>query len=236
MGKHFEVGKELPVDATPEQVWAAIATGPGTDSWFMGRTALEPGLGGAVRMEFGGYAEESRVVAWEPFERFAHRTEAGDDGRFVAYEFIIEGRDGGSTVMRTVTSGFLPGDDWAGEFEAMGHGFELFFRTLVEYVTHFAGRTATPLSVFGPPMTGWEPLHAELGLSDSPAVGDKVTALGPDAVVYFTDAHALGVRTGDALYRFMWGFGGPVIASHHLFGEAETAAYWQAWLDRVYAG
>ena len=40
----------------------------------------------------------------------------------------------------------------------------------------------------------------------------------PDGVVYFVNAHAIGVRTPDALYRFMRGFAKPVVAAHHLFG------------------
>lgn len=36
-----------------------------------------------------------------------------------------------------VTSGFLPGDDWADEFEAMTLGGALFRRTLLEYLTYF---------------------------------------------------------------------------------------------------
>ena len=37
------------VHATPEEVWQAIATGPGIDSWFMGRNEVEPGEGGRPR-------------------------------------------------------------------------------------------------------------------------------------------------------------------------------------------
>jgi hypothetical protein len=49
----------------------------------------------------------------------------------------------------------------------------------------------------------------------------------------------LGVRTGDALYRFLRGFRGPMVVSHHLFAEdvdqeqAEQA--WQSWLTRLFA-
>ena len=39
-----------------------------------------------------------------------------------------------------------------------------------------------------------------------------------DGVVYFANAHTIGVRTPDALYRFLRGFGKPVVAAHHLFG------------------
>ncbi len=147
-GREFEGVDEITVPATPEQVWDAVATGPGIDSWFMGRNEVEAGT--AVRMAFGGYTPEHAITAWEPGERLAYGSSPAPDGRFIAYEFLIEGRDRSSTVLRMVTSGFLPGDDWADEFEAMQHGGQLFFRTLVEYLTHFPGRTATPVTVFGP--------------------------------------------------------------------------------------
>ena len=38
----FEIAQDLEVGATPEQVWDAIATGEGQDSWFMGRNTVEP--------------------------------------------------------------------------------------------------------------------------------------------------------------------------------------------------
>jgi hypothetical protein len=148
-------------------------------------------------------------------------------------------------VLRTVTSGFLPGEDWADEFEAMTLGGELYFRTLVEYLTYFAGRFATPVTAFGPPGPSWTQdrllLCRELGLAEAPQPGDPVRftgEIGPaDGVVYFASAHAIGVRTPDGLYRFMRGFGKPVIAAHHLFaagaepGQARQA--WAAWLSRT---
>ena len=42
MGHDFETRNEITVDATPEQVWEAIATGPGIDSWFLGRNQVSP--------------------------------------------------------------------------------------------------------------------------------------------------------------------------------------------------
>ena len=39
MTREFEIKKEVEVDGTPEQVWDAIATGPGIDSWFTTRCA-----------------------------------------------------------------------------------------------------------------------------------------------------------------------------------------------------
>ncbi len=246
MGHPFEQCREAEVPATPDEIWAAIASGPGINSWFMGRSEVQPGAEGAVRTVFGEYAPELDVTAWDPARRFAYHSGEAPDGRFIAYEFLIEGRAGGSTVLRTVTSGFLPGDDWADEFEAMTLGGELYFRTLVEYLTYFAGRFAEPVTAFGPPGTTWTRDRAllcrALGLSDAPRPGDRasVTAdgIGPvDGVVYFTNAHAIGVRTPDALYRFLRGFAKPALAAHHLFAPgadpARAQLAWESWLSRT---
>ena len=244
MGHQFAQHNEAAVPASPDEVWAAIATGPGLDSWFMGRNQV---TADTVRTVFGEYRPELEISEQDPAHRFAYRSGRAPDGRFIAYEFLIEGRAGGSTVLRTVTSGFLPGDDWADEFEAMTLGGELYFRTLVEYLTHFAGRFAVPVTAFGPPGTSWSRdrslLCRGLGLAEPPGPGDPVRftgEIGPgDGVVYVANAHAIGLRTPDALYRVMRGFGKPVIAAHHLFGadaEPDQARQaWEAWLSRTLA-
>ncbi len=48
MAHAFEIAQDIEVDATPEQVWEAIATGPGLDSWFLGHSEIEPRQGGTV--------------------------------------------------------------------------------------------------------------------------------------------------------------------------------------------
>ena len=176
MGHQFAQHHEAEVPASPEEVWAAIATGPGIDSWFMGRNEVKAGAAGTVRTVFGEYTPELEITEWDPAHRFAYGSGQAPDGRFIAYEFLIEGRAGASTVLRTVTSGFLPGDDWADEFEAMTLGGELYFRTLVEYLTHFAGRFAAPVTAFGPPGTSWSRdrslLCRALGLAEPAQRGD----------------------------------------------------------------
>ncbi|UOX91656.1 SRPBCC domain-containing protein [Amycolatopsis sp. FBCC-B4732] len=238
MGREFELTDVAEVDATPEQVWDAIATGPGIDSWFMGRNEVEGGTGGVVRGAFGGYRPEYRIREWEPLEKLVYGSDPAPDGRKIAYEFLVEGRAGGSSVIRCVTSGFLPGDDWEDEFEAMTAGGALFFRTLVEYVTHFAGRTAVPVTAFGPPVgdwaEAWTRLGRALGLSARPAVGDRVS-LG---VVYAANDQTVGIRTPDAMLRFMKGFHGPMVAAHHVFTPGADAEVeektWSEWLSRVF--
>lgn len=232
MGHEFASADEVQVDATPEEVWSAIATGPGIDSWFMGRNEVEPGA--AVRMAFGGYTPEHPITAWEPGKRLAFGGEAAPDGRFVAFEFLIEGRDRASTVVRIATSGFLPGDDWADEYEAMTRGNALFFHTLGTYLNHFAGRTATPVTAFGPLTTDWPRTRAKL-LTAIGRDGDRVrftpAGLPPvDGVVYFENEDTIGIRAENALYRFIRGLHGPVLACHHIFADISSASVEQAWV------
>lgn len=248
MGHEFEDRDEIETDASPEQVWEAITTGEGMDSWFMGRNEVEPGEGGTVRTAFGGYTPESRITAWEPGRRFAYRTSTADDGRFIAYEFRIEGREGGGAVVRIVTSGFIPGDDWEDEYDAMKGGGAMFRRPLAACLDHFPGRTATPLTVFGPPVTDWPrawgAVHRALSLDGTPSVGDRVRidldgGEPVEGVVYFVNADTLGIRTGDALYRLLRGIHGAFVASHHLFAVRDVdqaravEQAWAAWLASV---
>jgi uncharacterized protein YndB with AHSA1/START domain len=243
MGKEFETRLDAVVDATPAQVWEAIATGPGVSSWFVGRTEID---GDTVRTAFGDdWIAPSRVTARDEPHHFAHRSDTAPDGRFIAYEYLVEGRDNAATVLRTVISGFLPGDDWAAEYEAMQYGTELFFHTLLEYLRHFPRAAATPVTAFGPPITdwpaAWQSLHAALGLDPAPRAGDPVQAELPDlpaieGEVYFTNPHTLGIRTPDALYRFIRGLHGGMVVGHELFTrEPAPTRAWTGFLTALYS-
>jgi uncharacterized protein YndB with AHSA1/START domain len=236
MGKDFTFDETIEVPATPEQVWDAIATGPGIDSWFMGRNEVDAGT--AVRQGFGEYQPDMPVTTWDPPNRLRYTTPTAPDGRFVAFEFLVQGRGVASTVLRVVNTGFLPGDDWADEFEAMTMGSRLFWTTLGTYLTHFAGRFGTPLTVFGPAVDdwtqAWETLGKAMNLAGRPATGDHVTfdvdGIGHvDGEVYLVNDHIIGVRAADAFYRFLKGFHGPLIGSHICFTEIDADAAGEAW-------
>ncbi|GAA3074036.1 SRPBCC family protein [Streptosporangium carneum] len=250
MGREFEVRKEIELDATPEQVWEAIATGPGMDSWFMGRSEIEPGEGGATRLTVGGQTEESTVTVWEPLKHLAYRTKEGEDGAFMALEWLIEGRDRGSTVLRLVQSGFLTGD-WEAEYEAMKTGWDMYLHTLAEYLAHFPGRPATVVSAMkfqaADQERAWAVLKDALGLTGTVAEGDRVSC-APDGLApiegvvdYAALPTFLGVRTDDALYRFIHSGaerGDVVVLAHHVFSDADektSERAWQDWLARTFA-
>ncbi|MDT7784193.1 MAG: hypothetical protein QOF58_2612, partial [Pseudonocardiales bacterium] len=80
MTREFEIKKEVEVEGTPEQVWDAIATGPGIDSWFMGPHTVDGRLGGRMSLDLGFFQEASTITAWEPGKRFAYESDKADDG------------------------------------------------------------------------------------------------------------------------------------------------------------
>jgi uncharacterized protein YndB with AHSA1/START domain len=238
MAREFETVNEITVNATPEQVWEAIATGPGVDAWFMGRTQIEPGK--TVRTEFpSGFALESKVTAWDPPHHLAYGGEPHDNGEAHAFEFLVEGRAGSTTVVRVVHSGALA--NWDDEFEPMSEGDAIYFGKLAAYLDHFAG--ATGRSFFfqqekaGARDAVMGAVRARLGLERA-TEGDRVQVtpdgLEPlDGVVDLAAPHVLGVRTDDAIVRMFHAMGTLVVEEHRFGGAAPRD--WRPWTERVAA-
>ena len=248
MPREFELRKQVELDASPEQVWEAIATGPGISSWFMGPHEVQPRVGGTIKLTIGDFSEQATITAWDPPKRLAYRGDAGADGSFHAMEYLIETREGGSTVLRFVHSGFLS-DDWGAEYEDMtSYGWDKYLHTLAQYLRYFTGRPGIFVYAEGPPTAegqdGWTMLTEGLGLTGPVSTGDRVRltpeGLAPiEGVVDYVFPEFLGVRGSDGLYRFQGG-SHQLGVGHHLFaadvnGE-EAAAAWQAWLSRVLSG
>lgn len=248
MPREFEIRKEIEIDATPEQIWQAIATGPGITAWFMPHE-VEPGEGGTVRLTVEGHEEDSVITAWEPGKHLAYRGNLAEDGTVHAMEYLIEGRDGASTVLRFVHSGVL-GDGWDGEYEAsMTGGWDMYLHTLGQYVTYFLGRPVTFVNANGPDASadekGWAALQVGLGIDGSPEPGDTVrlspNGLPPiDGVVDYLGPSFLGVRSSEGLYRFhgLADLGLPVAIGHHLYVDGldreALERDWSGWLTALY--
>jgi uncharacterized protein YndB with AHSA1/START domain len=244
----FEVLREIEVEASPEEIWEAIATGRGIDGWFLGvGNEVEPGVGGVVRIDVGGEQAVSTVTAWEPPRRFAYRGDPAPDGSLHAFEYLIEGRGGGRTLVRLVHSGFL-GDDWEAEYEALNEGDFMYLHLMAQYVTWFRGRETAVISQWRPEARGRDvavaALRRGLGLTDTPSEGDpvrfEVDGQPPvEGVLDYVSRSILGVRTDDALYRFLYSPQGAVYLGHHIYRpnlDLDTArSAWEAWLERVVA-
>ena len=245
----FELHEEITLDATPEQVWAAIATGPGIDSWFMGHSEIEPREGGRGSMSLGGFVQGSTITGWDEGKRFALRSDTNPDATFMAFEYLIEGRDGGSTVLRFVHSGLL-GDDWEAEYDGLSTGDRMYLLKLATYVANFAGRTSTHnMFLVGPLVADKAAAFAgfaqAFGLAGDVAEGAKTTVavdgLAPtDGVVAFANVPTyLGVRTADGMYSLIHGYNDAVVVEYHAFNDdVDIQAIehaWQTWLATAFA-
>ena len=171
------------VVGTPEEVWDAIATGPGITSWYVPST-VEEREGGATTSRFGegpGMTIPGRVAAWEPPHRVLF--DGGEDGAGLAFEWLVEARDGGSCVVRLVNSGFGEGNPWDDEYDGMAEGWLLFLLNLQLHRRYFPGMRASsmlPMAMWqGPRADAWAHLSGALGLPEGAAVGDRVAVTDP---------------------------------------------------------
>jgi uncharacterized protein YndB with AHSA1/START domain len=242
---------EVEVPGTPEEVWQAIATGPGISSWFVPHT-VEERQGGAALASFGPGPEmqiPGRVVAWEPPRRVVF--DGGESSEGLAFEWLVEARDGGTCIVRLVNTGFGTGDDWDAQYDGMAEGWKLFLLNLQLHMRHFRGRTARsvlPTAMWsGPRERTWESLCSSLGIPRAPTTGERVEVRaagapplagtvvesGPYRLALVLDVPAQGTAflaaegTGEQVGVSVWSY---------LYGDDGAAAaerdepLWWAWL------
>ena len=246
---------EFDVPGTPEQVWQAIATGPGITAWFV-PSAVEERLGGAVSFDLGpGMSSSGHVTGWEPPRRFAYEEPGwSGDAPPLATEFTIEARAGGTCVVRIVHSLFASDDRWDDQIDGMENGWVAFFNVLRVYLGDFAGLPAASVRVMGsfPGTEGaaWRAFTTAAGLAD--VSGERRLATGNDApalsgVVY---AHKSGDRHNELTLRldepargaalmgtYAWGGQVQIALSFYFYGDGaadvakRTQANWHAWIS-----
>ncbi len=181
-GDHRWVEMEFLVPGTPEQVWEAVATGPGMSSWFTD-TTVEERVGGAIHFDFGGGMASSGVVTgWQPPCRLTYEEFGWADGAPpLATELTVVARDGGRCVVRMVHSLFTSDDRWDDQFDGFESGWPGFFEILRLYLTKFAGRKAAAIRVSGwsdaDEAEVWRRLTKALGVAGADA-GDERAAPG----------------------------------------------------------
>jgi uncharacterized protein YndB with AHSA1/START domain len=132
---------EVEVPGTPEQVWQAIATGPGISAWFV-ETTVDGRKDGEVVSDFGGGMKSTaKILAYEPpFRLSAEDPGWGPGMPAVATEWTVEAKDGGTCIVRVVHSLFASTDDWDAQLEGTEQGWPSYFRVLQRYLRNFAGQ------------------------------------------------------------------------------------------------
>jgi uncharacterized protein YndB with AHSA1/START domain len=242
---------EVEVPGTPEEVWQAIATGPGISSWYVPHTVDER-EGGAASASFGEGPEmqvPGRVAVWEPPNRIVFDSGEGVGG--LAFEWLVEAREGESCIVRLVNTGFGTGAEWDGQYDGMSEGWQLFLLNLRLHRTHFAGQWGVPMLPMamwsGDRRSTWSHLLDELGLPTEVVAGQRVASVAPappwsgvvvDAaswrVALLLDEPAPGTAflavegTGEQCGVSVWSY---------LYGDDAAALTqrdqpkWQRWLD-----
>ena len=248
-GTSREIRLEIEAPGTPEQLWEAIATGPGIASWFVPAEVHPEAC--TISLNFGpGMEETFPITVWEPPHRVAY-AEVG--GRNLAYEFTIEALDGGTCVVRLVNSGFGAGADWDHEYESMTGGWKLFLHMLSLGRTHFAGQPCSSAIVNKvapqPADEVWATLNQSLVLppvevndridahgQDAPSLAGTVVRKTPGMLTILLDQPAPGVAF---LLAEPWQDQTVAGVYLYLFGEQAAATLareepaWRAWLART---
>jgi uncharacterized protein YndB with AHSA1/START domain len=247
---------EVEVPGTPEEVWQAIATGPGISSWFVPAEFEErDGKPVAVKMKFGpGMEFRSLVTAWEPPQKWATQSDGWVPGSPpIANEWSVEARGGGLCVVRIVHSLFASTDDWDDQLEGTKSGWSGFLRTLRIYLTHFRGQRSTLMQLVAPAAgtdaEAWEALTAALGVKGL-SVGQRWTApagvpAASGVLEHFTqspyDALLRLDKPGPAVAALgAFGMGGQSMVAVNFYHYGDQAAgtvaretpLWQAWMQQ----
>lgn len=251
MGERRRLAKEIELAATPEQVWQAISTPEGMSIWFVPHEHMDDEIGADFG---GGNTQAGRVLESEPGRRVVYGAPGPAGEPPMTLEFLVEGREGGTTALRLVQSGFFDGDDWEAEYDGFGRGWDMFLHNLAEYYRHFPGLPVATVVATGftdrPGDRVWADLLTRLGAD--PALGEwvrltpeglgPVEGIGPvEGVVDLRDRFLLGIRTEHGLYRFMADdLHHMVSTTQYFYGvpvdRASRTAAWQSWIDRITEG
>ena len=244
---------EVEVPGTPEEVWKAIATGPGISSWFV-PTEVEERVGGVFKANFGmGMESESTIAEWDPPRSFKKDGDGMDpDAPPVATEWIVEAKSGSTCVVRVVHSWFASSDEWDGQWEAVEQGWISFFNILRMVLEHFPGQPSAAFDAAGmssgSESEAWEALTSPLGLmdasvgqevrsgNDNPGLAGKVETVihgGEESILLLTREPGPGICHVSAMPM-----GGPIYVSirFYLFGDTAAAAVakagseWTRWV------
>lgn len=246
---------EFEVPGTPEQVWDAIATGPGISSWFV-PSEVEEREGGRATADFGpGMQSMATLRVWDPPHRWvADSKDLGEDAPQVASEWVVEARSGGTCIVRVVHSLFADGDDWDDQLEGWEHGWPAFFRILRIYLQSFPGQPSSAFQLMGmapPPRDqAWRTFTGALGLegarsgekvrsgSEAPSLAGVVEGVGAEGypeLLLRLDEPAPGCA-----HLFPMEMGDQVLLSVRLYLYGDTAAEvsgreeprWQEWVGQ----
>jgi uncharacterized protein YndB with AHSA1/START domain len=234
-----KIENRIEVPGTPEQVWEAIATGPGIEAWFVPAEVS----GGRVRLDMGsGMEDAGTVTEFSPPHRFVYEEEwaalEGEPPGRLASEFIIEAKSGGTCVVRLVSTLYADGKGWDDVLESMYKGWDVYLLNLRAYLTHFPGQRCA--TVVAASEGDWPSFVSALGL-DGAQRGDLVTTERLSGSVEYRGERELMLKLtapapGIALvYAYDWQGTTKTNVRLYLFEDSEDVARrerpaWSQWI------
>lgn len=178
----------VPVQGTVDEVWQAVATGPGMSAWYVPST-VEEREGGATTSRFGQGDEmvvPGRVVVWDPPRRV--RFDGGEEATAaggMTFDWTVEDGPGDLHTVRLVNAGFPDTPEGQAQKEMMTGGWGLFLQNLQLHLEHFRGESGASMLPMatgpGPRADVWQRVTAALGVPAAPALGDHVRVAGEGA-------------------------------------------------------
>ena len=254
-GKRW-VEMEFLVPGTPQDVWHAMATGPGNAAWFT-KAEIDGRIGGRILFHFmPDVTSGGTVTQWEPPRRFGY-DEVGwaENSPTLATDISIAARSGGECRVRMVHSLFCPTDEWDSQMEGFESGWPGFIEVLRLYLAHHAGAPAASFQlgaeVEGQSLVVWRRLLEGLG-HETADVGENWTVDAGESLF----GEIVQVRQ-DGLQRYVLmriDGGTPGVGLFGIYGKgeairisicrffhgpgsedaaAEAVPKWQAWLDAL---
>ena len=256
-GKRW-VEMETVVPGTPEQVWRAMATGPGNTAWFT-RTSIEEHVGGAVHFDFGPNGSSTgEVTTWAPPLHLGYVEREWVEGAPpVATEITVTAKSGDRCVVRMVHSLIATADDWDDQVEGFEAGWPGFFEVLHVYLAHFADMKAASFLVMASVeerhLDVWKRLTEGLGLAAANAGEERATSKKPEPLAGIVERVEQDARQRYVLLRLnapapgvaligTYHVGGVTNASMalYLYGEdaerraAASKPKWQEWFSETF--
>lgn len=249
---------EVEAPGTVEEVWKAVATGPGISSWFC-PTEIEEKTGGVIRTLMGpGMESLARVTVWDPPRRLAAEGPgAGPDAAPMTTEWIVEPRSGEACLVRVIHSMSGGTDEQREQLEGIECGWPYFFAILRVYLAHFHGQPASIIRTMdqsaGPVNNAWSVLTDALGITGlrkgsrwtsppgAPSLAGVVEQVdghkqpyaairldGPIPGIASASAFAMGDCTMITMGIYLYGGEAPAIA-------ARDEPAWQEWMREVFS-
>lgn len=249
---------EVEVPGTVEEVWKAVATGPGISSWFC-PTEIEEKTGGVIRTLMGpGMESLARVTAWDPPCRLAAEGPgAGPDAAPMTTEWIVEARAADACLVRVIHSMSGGTDEQREQLEGIECGWPYFFAILRVYLAHFRGQPTSIVRTMqqgsDPVNDAWSALTDALGITSlrngarwtSPPGTPSLTGVveqvdghkqpyaairldGPISGIASASAFAMGDCAMVTMGIYLYGGEAPAIA-------ARDEPAWQAWMNELFS-